>query len=138
MRQKKNKKGDTRKIDRQDNTSDGHVSFSSQAQRDNPLVQIALIIILILVVYSNSFTVPFQWDEQTHIVDNPVIKDLHYFVYPSKARGFEYYNFFISRYVPVLTFALNYWINGLDVAGYHVVNNAIHPKSRYRNLLSPL
>ncbi len=99
---------------------------SGQLILNNPLVHIALIIFLILIVYSNSLQVPFQMDEEMHIVHEPIIKDLHYFIHPSEARGFEHYNFFKSRYIPYLTFALNYRINGLSVAGYHIVNIAIH------------
>ena len=93
---------------------------------NNSLVHIACLVVLILIIYANAFSVPFQWDEERHIVNEPIIKDLHYFIYPSKARGFENYNFFISRYIPHLTFALNYRIHGLSVTGYHIVNIAIH------------
>ncbi len=93
---------------------------------NNSLVHIACLVVLILIIYANAFNVPFQWDEEMHIVNEPIIKDLHYFIYPAKARGFEHYNFFISRYIPHLTFALNYRIHGLSVTGYHIVNIAIH------------
>src|SRR5208283_1521857 len=60
------------------------------------------------------------------IVNNPIIKDFHYFTSPSDARGFSLYSSFINRYIGYLTFALNYRIHGLSVTGYHIVNIAIH------------
>jgi hypothetical protein len=93
---------------------------------DKPLFHMALIAILGLLAYSNTFGVPFQWDEHNFIVNNPIVKDLSFFLHPSKASGLQYYGALNSRYVGYLTFALNYKIHGLDVTGYHVVNIAIH------------
>jgi len=87
---------------------------------------IACLVFLICIIYANSLNVPFQWDEEKHIVNEPIIKDLANFIHPSKVRGLENYNFFISRYIAHLTFALNYRVNGLSVSGYHIVNIAIH------------
>lgn len=93
---------------------------------NNSLVHIVCLVFLIVISYANALDVPFQWDEDLHIVNEPIIRDLHYFVSPSEARGFENYNFFISRYIPHLTFALDYKIHGLSLPGYHAVNIAIH------------
>ncbi|MBF0557659.1 MAG: tetratricopeptide repeat protein [Nitrospirae bacterium] len=95
-------------------------------QTHSNLFHIACLAFLVIIIYANSLNVPFQWDEEMHIVNEPIIKDFNYFLYPSEARGFEHYNFFISRYIAHLTFALNYRIHGLSVTGYHVVNIAIH------------
>ncbi|MBI4823370.1 MAG: hypothetical protein HY805_03955 [Nitrospirae bacterium] len=89
-------------------------------------VHVILISVLGLLVYSNTFHAPFQWDEHTFIVDNPLIQDISYFLEPSKAEGFEYYSAFKSRYIGYLTFALNYRFHGTDVRGYHVFNITIH------------
>ncbi len=89
-------------------------------------IHILCIVFLILIIYSNTLNAPFQWDEGYFLVDNPIIKDLHYFTNPSDAKGFELYSGFINRYVGYLTFALNYRIHGLSVTGYHIVNIAIH------------
>ena len=91
-----------------------------------PFVHLILIAALGLIVYSNTFNVPFQWDEEFYIEKNPIVKDLSYFLYPSKAKGFEQYGAFKSRYVGYLTFALNYKLNGLDVTCYHIFNITIH------------
>jgi Tfp pilus assembly protein PilF len=74
-----------------------------------------------LVAYSNSFSVPFVFDDGPQIADNPVIKDLGNFL--SSSRGYEMNP---RRYVGHLSFALNYHVGGLGVFGYHLVNLAIH------------
>jgi tetratricopeptide (TPR) repeat protein len=87
---------------------------------------IACLVFLIVVIYANTLNVPFQWDESDFIVNNPIIKDLHYFSTPSDANGLKLYSSLINRYIGFLTFALNYRIHGLSVTGYHIVNIAIH------------
>ncbi len=93
---------------------------------NNTLLHIVCLVVLILTIYVNTLSAPFQWDEDEYIVNNPIIKDLHYFVSPPDAQGFKYYNFLILRYIGYLTFALNYKIHGLSVTGYHMINIAIH------------
>ena len=90
------------------------------------ILHFALVAFLGLLAYSNTFDVPFLFDDHDNIVDNSIIKDKEYFLSPSKAAGFPKYDDFISRYVGYLTFALNYNLHGLDVTGYHVTNIAIH------------
>jgi tetratricopeptide (TPR) repeat protein len=92
-----------------------------------PVVQVAIVAALGLFCYSNTFYVPFQWDEIQRIQENPIVKDIDYFWNPSSAQEFKrLYNAVRTRYIGYLTFAFNYRINGLDVMGYHVVNTAIH------------
>ncbi|MBI4823436.1 MAG: hypothetical protein HY805_04290 [Nitrospirae bacterium] len=93
---------------------------------NKPTVHLILIALLGILSYSNTFNSPFQWDEDFLIAQNPIVKDLSYFLEPSKAKGFEYYGAFKSRYIGYLTFALNYKLHGTDVRGYHIVNLTIH------------
>jgi hypothetical protein len=96
---------------------------------NNPLFHILLIVTLSLIAYSNTFSVPFHFDDKSVIVENPAIKDLQYFSSPSKVKAFTEhfgYHTFRSRYIGYLTFALNYSIHGLDTTGYHIVNLVIH------------
>jgi hypothetical protein len=74
---------------------------------------IFLVLITCLIAYSNTFDVPFDFDDKHNIVNNPAIKDFNY----GKIG---------RRYVGELTFALNYKVHGTDVAGYHIVNLLIH------------
>src|SRR5574341_136502 len=89
-------------------------------------VTFLLIVLVCLLAYSNTFGVPFHFDDNLNIVDNPVVKSLHYFVDPDQAEGLKSQYALRSRYIGYLTFTLNYALHGLHVAGYHVVNLLIH------------
>lgn len=93
---------------------------------ENKFFHILLILIVGIIAYSNTFNVPFQWDEMIFIKNNPIIKDVGYFIEPSKAKDHLFYVHLIRRYVTYLTFAMNYNLHGYEVKGYHVVNLAIH------------
>jgi tetratricopeptide (TPR) repeat protein len=95
------------------------------------ILHILLITTVGLLAYSNTFNVPFQFDDSHAIVNNPIIKDLNYFVDPSGVKGlildnFDIYKALKARYIGFVTLALNYSVHGLDVTGYHVVNLTIH------------
>jgi protein O-mannosyl-transferase len=93
----------------------------------SPLTHACLIIVVGLLAYSNSFQVPFQWDDKYFINENPIIRDFNYFLHPGQAKTFGMlYDHLRGRYVGYLSFALNYRVNGLDVTGYHIVNFFIH------------
>ncbi len=92
-----------------------------------PIVPLLFVILVGVISYSNTLHSPFQWDDYgLWLKDNPVIKDLHYFIEPSKAEVFVQYGALKSRYIGFLTFALNYRFHGFDVTGYHIVNLCIH------------
>jgi len=94
-----------------------------------PLLHIFLIMVLCLIVYSNTLNAPFQLDDIPVIVENSIVKNLGFMVKPSEAKvykGHFEYDTFRRRYVGYLAFALNYWTHKLDVTGYHLVNLAIH------------
>ena len=93
---------------------------------NHPLLHILLIVTVGSIAYSNTFNVPFQWDEGLFIEDNPIVMDPGYFLAPLKAAALEHYGMFMRRYLTFLTFALNYAIHGYDVTGYHIVNLAVH------------
>ena len=82
-----------------------------------------LIVIAIvgLAAYSNSFEVPFQFDDSFNIAANPIIKDLGNFT-----SSLDGYRTNPRRYLGYLSLALNYRLGGLNVAGYHIVNLLIH------------
>lgn len=67
------------------------------------------------LVYSNSFHASFHFDDFPNILENPFIKDF------SNFRDLR-----PSRYVGLLTFALNYHFGKGEVFGYHAVNFCIH------------
>src|SRR5512134_1505584 len=82
-----------------------------------PHLHLALVAMAALLAYSNSFGVPFHYDDGKSIVENPAVRDLASFFatpgIPTRAIGY-------------FTFALNGAIHGQAVAGYHALNLAIH------------
>jgi tetratricopeptide (TPR) repeat protein len=94
-----------------------------------PSVHILLIAFLALFIYINTLDSPFHFDDKSNIVENPIIKDLRYFIDPSEAvqfMGLGTHSAFKRRYIGHLSFALNYRFHGLDTRGYHLTNLAVH------------
>ena len=92
------------------------------------LLPCLLIVVIGILAYSNSFDSPFQWDEHDFLVQNPIVKNLKYFLEPSRAKDIDpdYYIFLKTRYIGYLSFAINYKVHGFNVYGYHLFNLAIH------------
>lgn len=103
-----------------------YVKIMKNSFLSRPLVHFIFIATLGLIAYANTFNVPFHWDDNFFIKNNPIIENLAYFWEPSKAEGFKYHAAFKNRYVGFLTFALNYRLHGFNVTGYHVFNITIH------------
>jgi hypothetical protein len=82
------------------------------------IVGLAIIILLGTIIYSNSFNCPFQFDDILKIVNNPNIRNLSDVSACWKGNS--------SRPIAMLTFALNYHFNQLDVWYYHLMNLFIH------------
>ncbi len=82
-----------------------------------PLLAICL---LGIVVYSNTFQVPFQFDDKLFIVQNSAIKNIAGIgpIWDMLSQP--------SRFVGFYSFALNHHFHELNVVGYHVVNLLIH------------
>jgi tetratricopeptide (TPR) repeat protein len=98
-----------------------HVSASSGYRRA-ALVTLAIAFVVGLL-YSNTLGSPFVFDDSGNIVENRFIR-------MTQVGGSELYQAaFASRLdrpVAYLSFALNYYVGGYEVAGYHVVNIVIH------------
>jgi len=94
--------------------------MSQNSAASKPLVSIvcaALIATAGMAAYSNTFRVPFVFDDIGRIVDEPAIRTL----WPPTVAMHN-----SNRPFAQYTFALNYAWNGYDVGGYHVVNLGIH------------
>jgi protein O-mannosyl-transferase len=81
---------------------------------------ILLFFIVSLIVYSNSFSVPFQFDDEQQILFR---ESNHSF------QNFTDLSFWVNlnnRPVSTFTLVANYVLNGDNVVGYHVVNLIIH------------
>jgi len=86
---------------------------------------ISLLIILV-VIYSNSFYGEWHYDDFVNIVDNPHIQ-MKSFSWPEVKQCVSgIYQDRLSRPLSYLSFALNYRLGGMDVFGFHVVNFIIH------------
>jgi hypothetical protein len=77
--------------------------------------QLLLVAVATAIAYSNTLRATFHFDDYGTIVENPVIRDL--------GRAWSASG---PRWLGDLTFALNFRLGGLDVAGYHVANLLIH------------
>ncbi|MBI1920681.1 MAG: tetratricopeptide repeat protein [Geobacter sp.] len=85
--------------------------------RKNPVPWgIAAIWLVGWMVYGRTLDVPWYFDDQHAIVDNPLLRDL----------GANLRRVWYPRGFADLTFALNYRLGGDDPAGYHVFNIAVH------------
>src|SRR4030043_1647576 len=93
------------------------------------LLPCLIIITLSLVVYSNSFESTFQYDDVHSLVVNPYLKDpanlLKLFWTPEMGSGLVKET---SSYRPLLlvTYGLNFYLGGMNVFGYHLLNTIIH------------
>ena len=95
------------------------VAASPAAARWLPLV----LVVAAALVYANSLSGPFLFDDENSIVRNPQIRQLWPIAVPlSPPRDTPV----AGRPLVNFSFALNYAADGLDVGGYHVVNIAIH------------
>ncbi|MGD2100034.1 MAG: tetratricopeptide repeat protein [Desulfobacterales bacterium] len=82
-----------------------------------------LLAVLIFMVYSNTLTGPFIFDDRPNIQNNAKIKLTRLSLAELWEAGFESYS---KRPVSNISFALNYYLNGYNVVGYHFVNILIH------------
>ena len=67
-----------------------------------PVLHILFITAICIISYSNTFSVPFTFDDESAIVENPIVRNPQYFIEPSKARDFKghfEYETFKNRYV---------------------------------------
>ena len=83
------------------------------------LVRAAVIVFAAVVVYANSLSAPFIFDDQVAIVDNPAIRSL------SGAWSQPRNTPLAGRPVAGLTFALNFAANEVDAAAYRATNISI-------------
>jgi tetratricopeptide (TPR) repeat protein len=94
------------------------------------LLNIALIVLVGLLSYGNSFDASFHFDDFRFISENPLIRDFGYFTDPSKVDELDLSDdvkrYFKTRKVGFLSLWENYRLGHESVLGYHAVNLAIH------------
>jgi hypothetical protein len=117
-------------------TTETSQSEPLQSEPDNssiwqdPFVHILIILAAGFLVYFNTMSVPFIFDDYLCLVNNPAIKSFDCF--PDTRKVFDFAinpdikNNFILRPVSYFTFAFNYALHGLNLFGYHLVNLLLH------------
>lgn len=78
----------------------------------------ALVWVLGVIIYSNSFDCTFHFDDLNNIVDNVAIREL--------GDWARIWSINPTRFLGNLSFAINYHYGELNVWGYHFVNLLIH------------
>ncbi|MBW2064738.1 MAG: hypothetical protein JRJ03_07345 [Deltaproteobacteria bacterium] len=89
---------------------------------------VSALIIVIFLIYGNAFDCSWHLDDKPNITDNPRIhlSGLHWQGIKAALYSDQRNPGVLYRPVAALSFALNYYFGGLDVAGYHLVNIIIH------------
>lgn len=77
-----------------------------------------LFVLLGMLIYSNTFSVPIHYDGVSFIKENDAIRN----IWDLKAIWLYWPN----RFIPILTFAFNYSLHKLQLFGYHLINLMIH------------
>jgi tetratricopeptide (TPR) repeat protein len=96
-----------------------------RVKRDSTIL--ALLVLLTTIVYANSLDNPFVIDDQHIVVRNFLLREwalwdiLKSHLFAPLGVETQYY-----RPLTLLTFAINYGFSGLNPAGYHVFNLALH------------
>ena len=94
---------------------------------------VMLILLYVMLIYSNTFQVPFLFDDQQNILERTDLRltritpDAVIDTLFKKTGGHEK----LYRPLSCLSFALNYRIGGYRVTGYHLVNMLIHLVSAF-------
>lgn len=88
------------------------------------LAALAILTVILTGIYLNSFQVPFVFDDLENVVEKTSMQ-MTSISYNSLYRAtFEGVN--SRRWVPNLSYALNYYFGGHDVWGYHLFNLLVH------------
>jgi len=100
-------------------------------QKKNFMIFLFLLL-FVFCAYSTNYRASWHFDDYPNIVDNPRIHIKDFKLKSFKGALFagydkgHYLGRRLYRPVPMLTFALNWYVGKDNVIGYHIVNNAIH------------
>lgn len=117
------------KIKEKRDTADLDEKAPMKTKRPPPIVYIALIFILGLAIYANSFPNEFVWDDEYLVVKNTAIRSfsnipqvfkyhLTYFGSPWEGKFF--------RPIESMTLMADYFFWKFNPAGYHITNVLLH------------
>ncbi|MBF0117394.1 MAG: hypothetical protein HQK79_01045 [Desulfobacterales bacterium] len=86
---------------------------------------VASLIIILALIYSNSFNCAWLFDDTINIMYNGNVH-MKWFSLPEIIKSFHFGDNIANRPFAYFTFALNYFVGELNVVGYHIVNFIIH------------
>jgi hypothetical protein len=92
------------------------------------LIAIGLIAGVAFIAYSNTFYVPFHFDDRPNIIENPHIQ-IKVFTWDRLGEFIKNTYQVSIRVFSYFTLALNYYFGEFNVFGYHLVNFMIHVAS---------
>ncbi|MBU0484577.1 MAG: hypothetical protein KKB30_08705 [Proteobacteria bacterium] len=93
------------------------------------LVFLLILAVVTGVAYSNSLFSPFVFDDLVNIVDKSTMQ-MTALTWKSMQRAAAE-GVCAKRWLPNLSFGLNYYFHGYEVFGYHLVNLAVHLLTAY-------
>ena len=85
---------------------------------------LSLLAMVVILIYVDTLTTPFIFDDLSNIRNNPHIRVPALSLKNLAWAGFHSQE--TRRPVANISFALNYYFNGYNLVGYHVVNILIH------------
>jgi len=85
---------------------------------------LSLLAIVVILIYADTLTTPFIFDDIHNIRDNSHIRLTSLSLKNFIRAGFQSPH--SSRPIANISFALNYYVGGYNPVGYHVVNIVIH------------
>lgn len=91
---------------------------SRPIRSDSNSLEFIIVCLIGFLIYSNVLNGEFISDDFVMVADNLAVRDIHNWQAVWQA--------FHTRFMVGITFALNYWLSGYDVFGYHLVNIGIH------------
>ncbi len=101
------------------------MTFKAHPKRKRDLIVIGVLACVAVLLYFNTFDVPWQFDDRPNIVDNPSVH-FHTFSF-NRLQGLVVDSYSGStRFLAYFTFALNFYFGKLNVFDYHLVNLLIH------------
>ena len=97
---------------------------TSENVRDLSGLYLVLLLLLGWLAYAHTLNVPFYFDDYDNIVENPAIH-IHRLT-PAAIHRAAFDSPMHNRPLAYLSFAANYYFGRYRVAGYHLVNIALH------------
>jgi tetratricopeptide (TPR) repeat protein len=83
-----------------------------------------MLAVVVIFIYSDTLTTPFIFDDIDNIRDNPHIRVPHLSIENLAWAGFQ--SPCANRPIANISFALNYYLHGYNLVGFHAVNILIH------------